>query len=146
MSIWRAQFVVQGEPVAKGRPRACRRGASVATYTPDETRKAEEDFILQAKRHRPPTPLLGGVRLKVISYRGIPESWTENRKRLARCGFIGPTSKPDWDNLGKLVSDAMNGIFYKDDAQVIECTVVKMYASSDPRTEVTIEGIQEAGS
>lgn len=32
---------------------------------------------------------------------------------------------PDWDNLGKLVSDALNKVAYRDDAQVVSGTVNK---------------------
>jgi Holliday junction resolvase RusA-like endonuclease len=35
------------------------------------------------------------------------------------------TYKPDWDNLGKLVCDALNGVAWHDDAQVTELHAVK---------------------
>lgn len=54
-------------------------------------------------------------------------------------------SKPDWDNLGKAVSDALNGIVYRDDAQVARCLVDKIVAGGDEqaRTEVIIEAFNE---
>ena len=54
-------------------------------------------------------------------------------------GEIRPTVKPDWDNIGKIISDALNGIAYKDDAQVVSCTVEKRY-SNTPCVEVWLEG------
>lgn len=35
--------------------------------------------------------------------------------------------KPDWDNIGKIVSDAFNKLLWKDDAQVADSRVVKRY-------------------
>jgi Holliday junction resolvase RusA-like endonuclease len=38
-----------------------------------------------------------------------------------------PTKKPDADNICKAVCDAMNGIVYKDDAQVVSLHFTKRY-------------------
>lgn len=35
--------------------------------------------------------------------------------------------KPDWDNLGKIVSDALNGLLYKDDKQLWDVRIIKKY-------------------
>lgn len=49
-------------------------------------------------------------------------------------------SKPDVDNIGKSVLDALNGIAYRDDSQVWLLTVTKRVAGGDeqPRTEIEI--------
>jgi len=57
----------------------------------------------------------------------IPKSWTKKKK-------LSPpqhTAKPDIDNLVKSVMDAMNGIAYKDDGQVVSVYGVKMYSDKD---------------
>jgi Holliday junction resolvase RusA-like endonuclease len=62
----------------------------------------------------------------IFKYR-IPKSWTKKKK-------LDPpqhTSKPDIDNLIKSVMDAMNGIVYKDDGQVVSVYGVKMYGDND---------------
>ena len=46
--------------------------------------------------------------------------------------------KPDADNIGKLVKDALNGVAYDDDCQVSTITVVKQW-SDRARTTVTLE-------
>lgn len=50
------------------------------------------------------------------------------------------TSKPDFDNVAKAVLDALNGLGFRDDSQVYQCTVTKRVASGDeqPRTEIEI--------
>ena len=40
---------------------------------------------------------------------------------------IFPTKKPDTDNIAK-VKDALNGIAFKDDSQVVKETIIKRYA------------------
>ena len=46
--------------------------------------------------------------------------------------------KPDIDNLLKFVMDAMNGVFYKDDSQIVDVDIKKQY-SNTPCTIITIE-------
>ena len=55
----------------------------------------------------------GPVVLSVISHRHVPVSWPKRR--------IGEqdTMKPDASNILKLVEDALNGIAYKDDSQIV---------------------------
>lgn len=40
-------------------------------------------------------------------------------------------SKPDWDNIGKIVTDSLNKIVYLDDSQVSFVTVVKFNQLGD---------------
>ena len=49
-----------------------------------------------------------------------------------------PTKKPDLDNIIKAIADSLNGIAYKDDAQIVELKSKKFY-SDTPRVEVTIK-------
>ena len=51
---------------------------------------------------------------------------------------IRPIVKCDWDNIGKIVCDALNGIAYHDDKQVVDGQVRKFY-SEQPRVVVTIQ-------
>ena len=83
------------------------------------------------------------VDLEVIAYVKIPKSATKARRAKMLSGKIRPTTKPDWDNLGKLVSDALNGVAYDDDKRVVDARVRKFY-SDRPRTQVTIsEAVNE---
>ena len=51
-------------------------------------------------------------------------------------GALLPAKKPDLDNVAKIVCDALNGVAYKDDAQVVKLTVHKRYSE---RPEVAVE-------
>lgn len=131
-------FTVYGEPVAKGRPRFFRRGQFVGTYTPKETEIAERDFKLQSLKHRPEQPLAEPVKLEIRVYRTIPKSLSRKRQELAEVGAVRPVTRPDWDNYAKLVCDAGNGIFWRDDSFVVECVVQKFF-SANPRIEIVVE-------
>jgi Holliday junction resolvase RusA-like endonuclease len=37
------------------------------------------------------------------------------------------TKKPDWDNIGKIVSDSLNDILYDDDKQLWDVRVIKKF-------------------
>lgn len=131
------QFIVYGEPVAKGRPRFARRGNFVSTYTPKKTKDAERIFQLEALQYKPKEILVGPLKIEIDVYRSIPKSASNKNMELMLKGLIRPISRPDCDNYEKLVLDAMNGIFWKDDSQICETNVRKWYSTA-PRIEIKL--------
>jgi Holliday junction resolvase RusA-like endonuclease len=120
-------IVVPGEPKGKGRPRFSRFGHA---YTPEATRIYEASVAYCAKRAMAGRAwVLDPVCMSVDAFFGIRPSWTKQKKADALCGALRP-GKPDWDNVGKLASDALNGIAYRDDSQVVECCVRKFYSNT----------------
>ena len=55
-------------------------------------------------------------------------------------GDILPRKKPDYDNIAKIITDALNGIAYKDDSQVVWANIRKLYAEN-PRVYVMMQSI-----
>lgn len=54
-------------------------------------------------------------------------------------GLYFPTKgKHDWDNFHKLSMDALTGIVWEDDSQIIRSTVTKHYDKDRPRIEIDI--------
>lgn len=102
--------------LGKQRPRVTAHG----TYTPARTRKAEAAvraaYIAAGggifARHVP-------VEVTITTQRPLPKS------RPKRTAIEPDTFKPDADNVGKLVLDALNGVAYADDGQVTRLTVRK---------------------
>ena len=109
------RFTVPGDPRPKGRPRL----SNGFVHTPPETRRAENTVKLAAKLAKA-RPLHGPLSVELRFFRAT--------KR--RC---------DWDNLAKLVCDALNGIAWRDDDQIAHALVVKGYDAANPRTEVTVQ-------
>jgi len=136
-------IIVQGEPVAKGRPRMTRRGFA---YTPAATRKYEAHARMAAQLAmdgRPPieTP----VRIEVLAELPIPASWSERKKAEAITGTVRPTSRPDVDNYVKAILDAINTIVVADDSQIVELHAAKKFGVS-PKLVATVFAVDAAAS
>ena len=81
--------------------------------------------------------LQGPLSVSVAISVGIPDSWSKKKRAAALSGEIRPTGKPDFDNTTKLICDALNGIVWKDDAQITDARFSKRYAET-PETSVTV--------
>ena len=58
------------------------------------------------------------------------------------CEEIRPTKKPDGDNILKAVADALNGVCYKDDKNIVKMSIEKFY-SDMPRIDVIIQEVEQ---
>ena len=126
------RLIIKGEPVPKGRPRFTRRGFA---YTPKKTRDAERMFLSQAIKHAPEKPLEGALSIQIKFFKPKPKSKPKN--------VIHWTTRPDLDNFIKII-DALNGVFWLDDSQIVEMYATKEYG--DPaRTEIIMEEIKNDG-
>lgn len=116
---------VCGTPKAQPRPRAYVRGGSVSIYTPSVAKAWKEDLIAGALEQLPRRTLEGPVRVDTIFL--LPRPKRLMRKRDPE-GRIPHTSKPDVENLYKVILDALTAAgAYVDDAQVCEGRILKFY-------------------
>lgn len=123
-------FIVPGIPVAKGRARSFIRAGHVAHYTPEPTARYENLVRLEAKRAMGSwEPMQGAVELVLRLYMPIPASWSKKKRQEAVEGTLRPTTKPDCSNVLKAIEDAMNGVVFADDKQVVEVTITKLYSA-----------------
>ena len=132
-------FRVEGAPVGKARPRVTRWGA----YTPRKTAQHEAS-IKAAAQQAGIVAISGPVTLQVAFVMPIPQSWPKKRREAAARQEMMPLGKPDVDNLCKAVMDALIGIAYQDDTQVVRLVACKLYGT-EPRTEVWIESVDTQG-
>ena len=116
------ELVFDGKPVAKARPRFCRRGNYVGTYKLSDEQKLEDLYkcsaLLQLKEQGLRTPIKKGVAVK-LSMEFVFE-FPKSCSKKKRTELIGRphTIKPDFDNLEKFYKDTLNGILYEDDSQI----------------------------
>lgn len=129
-------FCVPGEPQGKARPRFTRGGR---TYTPRKT-VAYEDAIREAFLNSGGQITELPVKVQISAFYKIPISASKSRAAKMDGGEILPTKKPDTDNIAKVVCDALNGVAYKDDAQVCWLRVAKKY-KHEPMIVVTVSEI-----
>lgn len=131
-------FSIPGPPQGKARPRVVRtkNGASL-TYTPDKTVRYEELVRIryQAAAHGFKFADGAQVCVQITARFPIPQSKSKKLKAAMLEGKIKPTKKPDSDNIIKIICDALNGLAYKDDAQVVLTQAAKEY-DDDPRVDV----------
>ena len=136
-------FEIEGKPVGKGRPRFKRMGNFVQTYTPEKTAEYEKLVRLRFQN-------AGGVitdkpvRVEIAAFFAPPKSTRKRDKAEMLANRIMPMKKPDVDNIAKIILDALNKIAYKDDSQVIELSVKKIYSDA-AKVCVHIEEIDMRG-
>ena len=130
-------FTLAGPPVAKGRARFARRGSNVVTFTPDKTQKHEHAIGYAAKVAAMGRTLEGPLSLEVVFGVPIPSSWPRWKRLEAAQGTLSPTGRSDLDNYLKCVLDGLNGVIWKDDAQVVHLIAEKRY-SEEPFTSVRV--------
>ncbi|MBA9005991.1 RusA family crossover junction endodeoxyribonuclease [Thermomonospora cellulosilytica] len=117
-----ARFVVDGEPLSKERARVIHRDGKARSYTPDRTTQAEGRvgwaFRQAAGPHRPDPDSAYSV---LVTF------------------HPGTRQRRDIDNMLKLVLDALSGIAWADDDQVVHVAADKAAPSpGQARTEVTV--------
>lgn len=133
MTFGAISFVVDGEPVAKARPRLSRHGV----YTPKKTSDYEKRIAAACRTAIRDMQLLEcAIALHIRAYFKPAASTPKYKLPLMDSGDIRPTKKPDADNVAKAICDALNGIAWIDDSQVVTLAVEKFY-SQNPRVEVT---------
>jgi len=113
-------LTVSENPIPKARARVTKRG----TYTPKRTRDYEKlvrDLAALTWRR---LPLTGQIAITFRFYRA-------NARRA------------DWDNLGKEISDSLQGVVYIDDNQICDAVISKRIDRENPRVEITVEEINE---
>lgn len=100
------------------------------SVTPEGTKQYEDlvrwSFIAQGGKY-------GGAktpyRVEIAARYEIPNSWSKKKRQAALDGEVRPQVKPDCDNLIKVILDALNGVAYADDKQVVFVSCRKRYAA-----------------
>ena len=128
------KFVIPGPPKGKGRPRFSQVAGHTKATTPKDTVLYENLVRTEYQRQCGEARFEDGA---MLAYYPIPSSKSKKQQRLMEASVIRPTTKPDNDNILKIVADSLNQIAYKDDAQVVDAQIRKFY-SRRPRVAVVI--------
>lgn len=132
------QFTVPGNPVPWRR--ALRR-ADGRSYT-DPKRTAYKAKVMTRAAVAGVPKLKGPVALTIRAWWACPKSYERAREPFAG----GPMTSPkDADNVAKGIMDALNGLAYKDDGQVVELHVYKRWAKQGESGRVIVRywGVNE---
>ncbi len=133
------KLTVEGSPVALKRHRHLRNG-----HTYDPSKADKRLFLAKAIKSAPKSPEYGPISMTLEFYVDRPKAHYRTGKYSHILKDTAPTwhiSRADIDNYVKLVLDALNGVYYKDDSQICHLKTIKKY-SANPRTVITMTGIE----
>lgn len=133
------RFEVLGQPQGKGRPRFTHTGKYSRAYTPAKTKSYEQE-IAWAYKSQGGKYLDGEISMTVIAVYKIPKSFSKAKRAQAIAMQLKPQTKPDIDNIAKVVCDSLNGVAYKDDNQITSLFLKKFYGE-EPKLIIYIEEI-----
>ena len=106
-------------------------------YDPPAVKSAKELLSAYLAQHRPPQPLTGGLSLRVL--------WLFPRGAHPHGAWR--TTKPDTDNLQKMLKDCMTRVgFWEDDAQVAREIIEKRWSDEPCGIYIEIEPLTEVSS
>ena len=118
-------FTLDMEPIAQKQTRFTCRGGFPRAYNPSS--KDEEMVRWQMKPYAPNEPLRGPVEVRYSFFMRVPKSTSGVQRRQMLNRKIYHIKKPDLDNLEYLITNAMKGIIYHDDSQIVRKFAEKFY-------------------
>lgn len=121
-------ITVMGEPVPKQRVRVVNNHA----YTPQKTKDAENKIAFRWVAKYKSKIIENPVCIEIVFAMKKPKAKTTKYVQ----------KRPDIDNLAKTVLDALNGIAYVDDKQVVKLVATKVWAD-EPSTTIWVREIDD---
>lgn len=115
------------EPTPKGRPRFTRFGKP---YTPKKTQEYEKQ-IADYFREQPQSFKFGKdipIAVNLVFGMPVPKNTSKKYVEAMTDGVIKHIKRPDADNMAKAVLDALNGLAWEDDSQIVRLSITKEYA------------------
>jgi len=125
------KFIVPGEVRGKMRPKASSFGGHAKVYTPSKQIEYENWVRLCYQKAYPDAkPMEGPICARISVLMRVPKSASKKKHVAMLAGEIKPTKKPDLDNCVKQL-DALNGVAFADDSQIVGIIANKQYAEDD---------------
>lgn len=135
-------FIVEGKPQGKARARTFynARAGKMQSITPEQTKSYED--LIRWKYRAAGGQYMGEkvLQVHIKAFYPIPKAFSKGKAYEAIDGNIRPTTKPDCDNIIKVVLDALNGVAYYDDKQVV-CVSCNKYYGKEGYLSIEIDEI-----
>lgn len=139
------EFTVLGEPVPWGVGRNPKTGDR---FVPNRQAKHRGDVMDAYYRNVPATGLIpkdAPVSVEYVFHTARPKYHYGSGRNAGiikdRYANAHPTGRPDLDNCCKLVTDALTGVAWADDDQIVTLKARKSYTEDAPRTEIRVRFI-----
>lgn len=127
--MWPIVIEMAGRPRGKGAGRAAVTPHGFAhVYTDPKTRSYESQLRFAAQQAMAgANPTAQPIAVHIDVRLQIPNSWSKKKRAGALAGVVAATTKPDCNNFSKAL-DALNGIIWVDDRQIVDERIQKRYA------------------
>ena len=141
------QLTILGSPIGKQRPRVSMQNGVVRTYTPEKTTNYETLIAHEysSKYGGRVFELDEPIHANIVAYFGLNKGDFGknglNKSGREKISGVYATTKVDIDNILKCVFDALNGICYPDDKQIVSVSASKCYTIDTPRVEIILESL-----
>lgn len=126
------EFTIEGEVKGKMRPKATAFGGHARVYTPSAQIKNENWIKMEYLRKAESEGFKGfgdkPVNIYITTNIAIPKSFSKKKREQALAVMLRPIVKPDIDNVCKTILDALNGIAFDDDKQIVRLNAEKYYS------------------
>jgi Holliday junction resolvase RusA-like endonuclease len=119
-------FTIPLEPKGKKVPRITRNGA----FKDPETRAAMQAVADSIRLQYRGEPMDCPLRVLITAWRTRPKS---------KKNEVWADTKPDYDNIEKLLGDALEGILWVNDSRIVDGRCLKKYAPEDVPGWIEIE-------
>lgn len=133
MRAW--TFIVHGIAQPQGSTRSFRAGGKIVTTSDNPKVRPWRQAIAWEARAHGVVLSRGEVEVEVRVLLPRPKSHF-GKRGLLPSARPSPTTKPDVDKLLRAVLDALTGVAYHDDSQVVRAVISKAYCSMDFPTPI----------
>jgi Holliday junction resolvase RusA-like endonuclease len=124
-------FELPGVP----RPQKQTRYARGKFFDPSYLDKAQIRWQIQP--YAPDDQLHGPMAMDMTFFMPIPKDVSKSTRQKMVNGTLRPDKRPDFDNLAYIITNALKGLIYRDDGQVVDCCIHKYYGEI-PRTVLKV--------
>ena len=121
-------FTVEQHPMGQPRARVGKYGVVFKSKKAVDYAKETKWIAKLAMMSQGFTYTEGPIKIEILACFPVPQKFNKAMKAEALAGKLLPAKKPDNDNIEKAVWDAMSGLVYKDDNQVVANYTRKVYS------------------
>lgn len=124
-------FKVDGKPKPKQSFRYSRFGSYTSKDVKDYARHIQASFYKEYPNWLPSKFNEKPLEVEIDVFMQVPKTASKKRQQAMLVHDIRPLKRPDIDNISKNILDALNGVVYADDKQIVSLQVSKFYAPDD---------------
>ena len=132
-------FTFEIEPVPQLRPRVSSR-PYIRVYDPPKVANFKRILRSLAANQYSRPPLIGSLSVSLTFYRPVQSSISKTARERRLSNQSKPVVKPDTDNYIKSTLDALNGVLWHDDSQIVKIEAEKKY-SDHPKITVSVKPV-----